>query len=73
MHPIWTYILNRPVGNTIIIQFYKVKLRSMYEVLKYVWSFMKFAFYSVINILTHKKPDSYTALASSQVWVGWYY
>ena len=31
---------------------------------------MKFAFYSIINILTHKKPDSYLALASSQVRVG---
>ena len=32
--------------------------------------FMKFASYSVINILTRKKSDSYSALASSQVRVG---
>ena len=32
--------------------------------------FTKFASYSVV-ILTHQKPDSYSALASSLVRVGW--
>ena len=46
--------LNRPVGIT------------KYEVMKLI-NFMKFAFYSIINILTHQKPDSHSALAFSLV------
>ena len=47
------------------ITYCKVK----YEVTKLI-NFKKVSSYSIINILTHQKPDSYSALASSLVWVG---